>query len=134
MTLLTLDEIAENFAMFGDDWHARYSYLIDLGKKLDPMPDSIKTEENRVSGCISMVWLVAEVRDGRLHFQADSNGDIVKGLIYVMAAAFQGKSVQEVRELKVEDILKKISFDGNLLSNRRNGFTSMVNKIKELVR
>lgn len=76
------DELIENFSLF-DDWEDRYRYLIDLGRKLEPLPDAARTEETRVEGCVSQVWMVSRVEEGdppRIHFDADSDSQIVKGL------------------------------------------------------
>ncbi len=93
---MNIEEIVDNFCLF-DDWEDRYRYLIDLGGRLPPMPDELKTEETRVKGCMSQVWMVLEWnKDGRLSLLADSDAQIVRGLIAVLCAIFQTKTDGEV--------------------------------------
>src|SRR5580704_11029310 len=97
---MNIEEIVDNFGLF-DDWEDRYRYLIELGGRLPPMDESLKTEETRVRGCMSQVWMVArwEIgRDGnnRIFLLADSDAQIVKGLIAVLLAIFQGETAEAV--------------------------------------
>lgn len=127
----SLQDIVENFALF-DDWEERYRYLIDLGKQLPPMDDSLKTDENFVRGCTSQVWMVAEDRAGVYHFTADSDAHIVRGLIAVLLSAYQGKSAEEIAAIDIDAAFQEIGLDQHLSPNRRNGFFAMVEKIKAL--
>ena len=124
-----MNELIENFALF-DDWEERYRYLIDLGRALPQMPESLKTEENLVRGCTSRVWLVADIRDGTFHFSADSDAHIVRGLIAMLVAVYEGRAVNEISGINIEEFFKKIGLDQNLSPSRRNGFFAMVEKIK----
>lgn len=126
-----INELIENFALF-DDWEERYRYLIDLGRNLPKMDEALKTEENLVRGCTSRVWMQADVSDGKLHFIADSDAHIVRGLIGVLMAVYQDKKLEEIKEIDIEDAFKQIGLDQNLSPNRRNGFFSMVERIKLL--
>ncbi|MCE7886293.1 MAG: SufE family protein [Alphaproteobacteria bacterium PRO2] len=126
-----LDEMVENFSLFSD-WEERYRYLIDLGRTLPEMDNTLKTDENLVQGCTSRVWMVAETRDGKFHFTADSDAHIVRGLIALLAVAYQDKPVAELTGIDVEGAFKKIGLDQNLSPNRRNGFFAMVERIKAL--
>lgn len=126
-----LDELIENFALF-DDWEERYRYLIDLGRKLPKMDDALKTEEALVRGCTSRVWLDARMENETLHFIADSDAHIVRGLIGILMAAYQDKTLSEIAEIDVEAAFAKIGLDQNLSPNRRSGFFSMVERIKAL--
>jgi cysteine desulfuration protein SufE len=134
---MTSDQLIENFQLF-DDWEARYSYLIDLGKKLPPMPDSDKTRETKVSGCTSQVWIkpVNPDTDGgnndRLNFIADSDAHIVRGLIAILMVVYAGKSSEKIRKIDIEAIFNQIGLSDHLSPNRRNGFYSMVERIKAL--
>lgn len=127
----SMEDLIENFALF-DDWEERYRYLIDLGRNLPKMDDALKTEENIVRGCTSQVWMKADVTNNTLHFIADSDAHIVRGLIGVLMAAYQDKTLNEIKEIDVEAAFAKIGLDQNLSPNRRNGFFSMVEKIKAL--
>lgn len=125
----SLDQILETFSLF-DDWEGRYAYLVDLGKTVPEMDEALKTSENEVRGCTSKVWMAWEIRDGAFHFQADSNAMIVKGLIGVLMAIYQGKPVAEIPAIDVEKIFSQLGLEQNLSPNRRSGFFSMVEKIR----
>ena len=133
---MTFAELAENFALF-DDWDDRYAYLIDLGRKLPPLPDAWKTETTKVRGCMSQVWMVpghatgenGEDR-GRFAFAADSDAHIVKGLIAVLGVLFSGKTPAEIAAIDTEAAFRQLGLDQHLSPNRRNGFVAMVDRIK----
>lgn len=126
-----LAELIENFSLF-DDWEERYRYLIDLGKTLPPMPDDLKVEKNLVRGCTSQVWMVAEwdAEDGSYRFLADSDAHIVRGLIGILMKIYQGRSREEIRSVDIRDLFQKLGLDQNLSPNRRNGFFSIVERIR----
>ena len=126
-----LNELVENFALF-DDWEERYRYLIDLGRALPKMDDALKTDENLVRGCTSRVWLDAKIENNTLHFIADSDAHIVRGLIGILMAAYQDKTLEEIAATDIEGAMIQIGLDQNLSPNRRNGFFSMVERIKAL--
>jgi cysteine desulfuration protein SufE len=126
-----IQELAENFAFF-DDWEGRYRYLIDLGRTLPPMEESLKTDEVLVQGCTSRVWMIANVKDGIFHFTADSDAHIVRGLIALLMAAFQDKPAKEIPGIDIETTFKNMGLDEHLSPNRRSGFYAMVQRIKEL--
>ena len=130
-TLLSIEELAENFSLFSD-WEERYRYLIDLGRTLPHMDEALKIEQNLVRGCTSRVWLVPEIKDGKLFFQADSDAHIVRGLVALLYAAYQGKYLTDIRTIDIENFFKTIGLDQNLSPNRRNGFYAMVERIKSL--
>lgn len=128
----TLNELVENFSLF-DDWEGRYQYLIDLGNDVPPMIAAFKNESTEVKGCVSKVWLYhTKDRDGRFHFQADSDGKITKGLVYIVLAAYDGKTADEIRGVNIEEEFSKLGLDQHLSPNRRNGFFSMVERIRGL--
>lgn len=125
----SLNDLKENFDLF-DDWEERYRYLIDLGRKLPQIDDSLKTEEYLVRGCTSQVWLIPEIKDDTLYFQADSDAHIVRGLIAVLVSAYQGQKLSDLKNIDVEAAFKEIGLDQHLSPNRRNGFFSMVERIQ----
>lgn len=131
MTSQSLQDLAESFALFAD-WEDRYRYLIDLGKRLPEMDNALKTDENMVRGCTSKVWLVAESDGKKLNFKADSDAQIIRGLIYVLDLAYQGKTLQEIATLDIDRAFRDLGLDRHLSPNRRNGFFAMVEKIKAL--
>lgn len=133
---MSFEELAENFALF-DDWEDRYRYLIDLGRKLPPFPDALKTEVNKVRGCMSQVWMVPghpANDDARFAFAADSDAHIVKGLIAVLGTLFSGKTPEEISRIDTEAAFRAIGLDQHLSPSRRNGLVSMVEKIKGYAR
>lgn len=121
----------ENFELF-DDWEERYRYLIDLGRKLPSMDESLKREEYIVRGCTSQVWMVPDIQDGHLYFRADSDAHIVRGLIAILMAAYEGQALAKIPGIDIEAFFKEIGLDQHLSPNRRNGFFSMVEKIHSL--
>ena len=127
----TLEDLVENFSLF-DDWEERYRYLIDLGRKLPHMDETLKMDEYLVQGCTSRVWLIPEVKEGIFTFQADSDAHIVRGLVAVLMVAYQGKPLAELAGVDIKDAFERMGMDQHLSTNRRNGFFSMVEKIKEL--
>jgi cysteine desulfuration protein SufE len=134
---ITIDELIGNFQLF-DDWEARYSYLIDLGKKLPPMADSDKTAQTKVSGCTSQVWIKRinsdpdRENESQLDFIADSDAHIVRGLIAILMVVYAGKPAKRIAEIDIEAIFNEIGLSDHLSPNRRNGFYSMVERIKAL--
>lgn len=126
-----IEELAENFALF-DNWEDRYRYLIDLGRTLPPMEEGRRTEERLVRGCTSRVWMDAQVREGIFHFTADSDAHIVRGLIALLAAAYQGMPAARIGEVDIEEIFQRIGLNEHLSPNRRNGFFAMVERLRAL--
>lgn len=131
MILRTLNELAESFALF-DNWEDRYRYLIDLGHRLPSMDNALKTEDSLVRGCTSRVWLVAEIKGGKFRFTADSDAQIVRGLIYLLMVAYQDKTPAEIAAIQIEKEFEQIGLNRHLSPNRRNGFFAMVERIRSL--
>ena len=130
---MTPEEIAERFSIF-DDWEERYAYIIDLGRKLPPFEEQAKTEENLVRGCISQVWLTSRFDGDKIHFSADSDAVIVKGLIAIVLMIHSDKTPTEILALKVDDLFEQLGLGGHVTINRRNGFYSMLETIKRQAR
>jgi len=127
---MTVDEIIENFELL-DDWEERYRYIIDLGKKLTPLPNEMKIEAALVPGCISRVWLHSrEEADGVLRFEADSDAIIVKGLVAIVLSLHDGKTAAEILALDLSGLFDRLDLGNQLSANRRNGFVSMLGRIK----
>ncbi len=127
-----LQDLIENFTLL-DDWEARYQYLIELGDLVPPMDDAFKTESTEVKGCVSKVWLHSTKESGgAYHLMADSDGKITKGLVYVVLAAYDGKTGDQIRAVDIEGEFSKLGLDQHLSPNRRNGFFSMVEKVRGL--
>jgi cysteine desulfuration protein SufE len=121
--------IRDEFAFFGD-WSERYQYLIDLGRKLPPFPDEWKTEENRLQGCQSMVWIVASGNADRLDFQAISDSAIVSGLIYLALRVYSGRSAKEILATE-PDYIADIGLAKHLSPTRSNGLMALLGFIRD---
>ena len=133
-TLPSIERITETFELL-HDWHDRYRYIIDLGRKLPPLGADAKVDENRIHGCVSQVWLVCSqcpMRPACLTFEADSDAHIVRGLIAILLALFDGKSVDEIVALDPRPIFEKLGVATHLTASRANGFASMLQRIKAL--
>ncbi|HUD41576.1 MAG TPA: SufE family protein [Dokdonella sp.] len=120
--------IAEEFAFFGD-WTERYQYLIDLGRKLPPLPDALKTEEHRVQGCQSQVWLVAEGDAAQLRFRAISDSAIVSGLIALLLRVYSARPAAEILATEPR-FIEAIGLAKHLSPTRSNGLAAMLAMIK----
>jgi cysteine desulfuration protein SufE len=121
-------EIVEEFSLF-DSWDDKYEYIIDLGKRLPPLEEKYKVDENKVRGCQSTVWLAAEFRDGRVFFKADSDAVIVKGLISMLIRVLSGQTTDEIIDAKL-DFIREIGMMGHLAQTRSNGLLAMVKQMK----
>lgn len=124
------EEIVEEFTFF-DEWTDKYKYLIDLGRSLPDFPEAQKTEENKVSGCQSQVWFIAEEREGRLFFRAASDAMIVSGLIALLLRVYSGREPASILACE-PDFIRRIELTDNLSPSRSNGLHSMIRAIKNL--
>jgi cysteine desulfuration protein SufE len=124
----TEKEIAEEFALF-DSWDDKYEYIIDLGKKLPALKDQFKIDDNRVRGCQSTVWLVADYRDGRVFYQAESDAVIVKGLISMLIRVLSGHAPDDIIAAKL-NFIQEIGMTTHLAQTRSNGLLAMVKQMK----
>lgn len=122
------EEITDEFSFF-DSWEEKYEYIIDLGKKLDPLEDKFKLEENIIKGCQSTVWLTSFYENGRVFYKADSDAVIVKGLISMLIKVLSGHKPDEILNAKL-DFIKDIGMMTHLAQTRSNGLLSMVKQIK----
>ena len=122
------DAIREEFAFFAD-WSERYQYLIDLGRKLPPMDAALKTEEHRLHGCQSMVWIVADGDASRLDFTAASDSAIVSGLVYLALRVYAGRSAEEILATETRYIAD-IGLAKHLSPTRNNGLAALIAFIK----
>jgi cysteine desulfuration protein SufE len=129
-----MQEIISEFSLFGD-WEDRYAYLIDLGKKLRPLEEKYKTDSNKVTGCTSQVWFIAETTGDEasvVRFKADSDAYLVKGLIALLLRIYSGKTKEQIREIEIKPFFEELGLKSHLSPNRSNGFFAMVQRIQEL--
>ena len=124
-----LHEILEEYQLV--DAEDRYRLLIDLGRQLDPMPDVLKTDATKVRGCSASVWVYPTVDDGRLHFLADSNAAITKGIVALILSAVQDKPASEVAQTDVAEVLAPFELRKHLSANRTQGVPNMIALVKQ---
>ena len=124
-----LQDILDEYELL--DGEDRYRLLIDLGRQLDPMPDALKTDATKVRGCSASVWVYPTTADGRLHFLADSNAAITKGIVALILSAVQDKPAEEVARTDVTEALAPFELSKHLSANRTQGVPNMIALIKE---
>ena len=122
-------EVIEDFSMY-DEWLDKYEYLIDLGHRLPPFPEELKTEDRLIKGCQSRVWLDTTAEDGRLFFRADSDAIITKGIISLLIGVYSGRTAREIAEDDFS-FIERLGLRENLSPTRANGLASMVATIRE---
>lgn len=122
------DEIIEEFSVF-DDWMSKYEYIIELGKDLPAIEPKYKTDEFKIRGCQSQVWLTGEYKDGRMYYKADSDALITKGIIALLIRVLSGRRPEEIVVSEL-DFVKEIGLTQHLSPNRANGLVSMINYLK----
>lgn len=131
-----LDEIVEIFELLGD-WDARYQYLVELGEQIEPMPDHEKSEDNRVKGCMSQVWVQAFVdpRDrNKLIYHGDCDTAVIKGVLALLIKMASGKTVREIEALDVDEVFERLNLDEHLSPNRHVGVYGIVELMKSQAR
>jgi cysteine desulfuration protein SufE len=122
-----IEKIKSEFLSFSD-WESRYKHLIEMGKSLPVMNDRFKVEANKIKGCQSQVWLMAELKDGSIYFCADSDASIVKGIVALLVFIYSGSSPDEILNTKAT-FLEDIGLREHLSMSRANGLTSMLKQI-----
>lgn len=131
----TFDDIADTFA-FLDEWEDRYRYVIDLGKAMPDLPVALQADATKVDGCASQVWIVPEVEgqgaQAVLRFTGTSDAMIVRGLIAILLALYNGKSAQEVLAVDATQALAGLGLDQHLSSQRSNGVKAMIARIRQI--
>jgi cysteine desulfuration protein SufE len=130
-TDIKTDDIVEALSFF-DSWEDRYKYIIDLGKELPALPPEHRTESNLVRGCQSQVWLTHRQEGGRLYFEADSDAFIVRGLLGVVLAAYNGRTPKEIQAFDITAYFDSLNLLKHLSATRGNGLQAMVQRIKAL--
>lgn len=128
--MTTTDDIVETISFF-DSWEDRYRYMIDLGKELPSVDDSIRSDDKLVPGCQSQVWIEAEQNDDKLNFKVDSDALIVKGLLAIVMAAYNNKTAKEILQFDIESYFTSLDLVKHLSPTRGNGLKAMVEKIKK---
>lgn len=128
-----LAQIRDDFAVL-DEWEDRYRYVIELGRTLPPLPEELRTEANKVRGCASQVWVATHVgeKNGEplLTFEADSDAHIVRGLIAILFAIYDGKRASEILATDADPIFTELGLKEHLTQQRSNGLASMIARIR----
>lgn len=129
------EEIAETFELL-DDWEDRYRHVIDLGKTMEPLEQELRVPATKVEGCASQVWLVplieGEGPQARFHFRGDSDAMIVRGLIAVLRALYDGLTVSEAEQVDAKAEFARLGLHEHLSSQRSNGLRAMIERIRLL--
>jgi cysteine desulfuration protein SufE len=126
---MSIQSILEDFAVV-DDWDERYRYIIELGRKMSPFPEAERTDAVKVRGCASQVWLISHNDAGKLTFIGDSDAHIVRGLIAILLALYNGKTPDEILSIDAKSVLHQLGLDTHLSQQRSNGLTAMVERIR----
>lgn len=128
---MTIEELIEEFDDLGD-WADQCELLIDMGRDLPAMPSELKSEETKVHGCQSNVWMVAEIQSEppRVELVADSDAMIVRGLLSIILMVYSNKSPQEIIETDIQDIFTRLGLDRHLSPARKNGLAGMVKRVR----
>tara|TARA_R110002051_G_scaffold25371_9_gene61998 strand:- start:1134 stop:1535 length:402 start_codon:yes stop_codon:yes gene_type:complete len=129
MASIAFEEIVEDFE-FLDDWEDRYRHVIDLGKAMPALDDVLRVPATKVKGCASQVWMVPNVQGGVFSFQGDSDAMIVRGLVAVLAALYNGLTVAQVQAVDAQAELGRLGLTEHLSSQRSNGVRAMVERIR----
>ena len=129
MSLPPLQDVLDEFGLL--DGEDRYRLLIDLGRKLEPMPDALKTDATKVRGCSAAVWVYPTAHEGRLHFLADSNAAITKGIVALILSAVQDKPAAEVAAMDVTEALAPFELRKHLSANRTPGVPNLIALVKQ---
>jgi cysteine desulfuration protein SufE len=127
--LPALSDVLEEYQLV--DAEDRYRLLIDLGRQLEPMPDALKTDATKVRGCAASVWVYPTAHDGRLHFLADSNAAITKGIVALILSAVQDKPASEVAQMDVHEALAPFELRKHLSANRTQGVPNMIALVQQ---
>jgi cysteine desulfuration protein SufE len=134
--MITLDEIVDVFELLGD-WEQRYQYLVELGESLPDMPQEYYTDDNKVKGCMSQVWLQVyadEDEPDKLHYHGDCDTSVIKGVLALLFQLTDGKSADEIQRLDVDEMFERLKLDEHLSPNRHVGVYSIVELMKQQAR
>ena len=129
MATEAFEEIVSDFD-FLEDWEDRYRYVIDYGRRMEPLDDALKVPATKVDGCASQVWLHPQIETGQFRFDGDSDAMIVRGLIAVLRALYNGLPLDEVTRVDAQAELARLGLDEHLSAQRSNGVRAMIGRIR----
>ena len=130
---MTLDDYVDTFELF-DDWDQRYQYLTELGEQLPALPEALRTEDNRVKGCMSKVWVSAYTDSGLVGFHADCDTATIKGVLALLVDLMSEKPAEQVLATDLDEIFDRLALDDHLSPNRHFGVYAMVELMKQQVK
>ena len=133
MSLPSTDNILDDLAFF-DDWEERYAYIIDLGRELPALDEAMHTPERMVKGCQSNVWIDVQAEGDKLNFRVDSDAMIVRGLLALVMAAYNGKTAQQIMSFDIEDYFRQLDLESHLSPTRGNGLRAIVARVQGIAR
>jgi cysteine desulfuration protein SufE len=135
MKTLSVERLTRYFEM-QKDWEARYDFITDLGKHLEPLPPGARNDRNKVQGCVSNVWVTVRAQGDQplLYYQAESDTPVVKGLVAMLVMLFSGRTPQEVQELDVDALFERLGLAEHLSPQRHVGMYAMVEKMRAMAR
>ncbi|MEO1745255.1 MAG: SufE family protein [Pseudomonadota bacterium] len=132
-----VDDLIADFSML-DDWEDRYRYVIELGQALPPYPDALRDEAHKVNGCVSQVWVDAQLDeasgepgDPAIVYHGDSDAHIVRGLVAIMITTLSGRRASDIRDYDIEGTVKELGLDEHLTPQRANGLRAMIQRMKQ---
>jgi cysteine desulfuration protein SufE len=132
----TLDEIVDTFELLGD-WDQRYQYLVELGEQMPALPDEARTDENKVKGCMSQVWISASLsrdKPGNILFHGDCDTSIIKGVLALLFQLSEDRTADDIERLDVDEFFEKLGLDDHLSPNRHVGVYAIVELMKKQAR
>jgi cysteine desulfuration protein SufE len=130
--MTSLQDIVETFELLGD-WDERYQYLVEVGEQLPSLPEAARNEDHRVKACMSQVWVCAYAdphRDGRIAFHGDCDTAIIKGVLALLIQLCSGKTAQEIQELDMDEVFRRLQLDEHLSPNRHVGVYAIFELMK----
>lgn len=129
----TIEDLADEFALL-PDWEERISYVIELARALEPLSEAERTEDNRVRGCVSRVWLVSEKRGEKLYFRGDSDAHLVRGEVALLLRIFSDRTPKEILGVDPKSVFERLGLKDALTMQRSNGLFSMMKRIQDEAR
>jgi len=129
MAAAAFEEIVETFE-FLDDWEDRYAHVIDLGRAMPPLDESLRTPATKVDGCASQVWLVPQVEGQVISFDGDSDAMIVRGLIAILRTLYSGRTAREILDIDAPAEFARLGLDSHLSAQRSNGLRAMIERVR----
>ena len=124
-----LDEYVDTFELLGD-WDQRYEYLVEMGEKLPPMDQSLKRKDNQVIGCMSQVFVVAELNGSRVHFIGDCDTAVIKGVLALLLSLCEGLTIEQIQRVDMDEIFTRLNLDDHLSPNRHLGVYAIFELMK----